>query len=109
MRVEITDRAYDQIFDYINQHNEYLMRPFYGTGLLVEQDIRSRYVIEGVELWAGMYDHVLWFVGRDIVPYELVVTDIRMTVTKFEKRLMFIKYHEFSDYREVFEIEIHYK
>lgn len=108
-KVEITSLWVADIFQFVDHHISFLADRFYDTGIESELLIRERYMLEWYELGMEIYNHIVDVLAQDILPYQEIAFDIRLSVLTIWQRRVFVRYFEKTDVREVFDIKIYHR
>lgn len=108
-QVILLPHARKQLRDFVSYHNEFLIENFYDTWLVWEEIIRERYMREWMEFGRALYDNIVEKLSREILWYEEIAWDSRITVTRFGTRRVFLYYREHSDIREVYSLQIFHR
>ncbi len=109
MRPRLTDPAYSDILLFVEQYQDFLTKPFFDTGLEVEEQIRDGYIDDGDALGREIYTQIMTSLSGEIVPYENLLSDKRLSVTRLGSRLIFVHYIEKNSEREVVQVEIFHR
>ena len=82
---------------------------FYDTWLDGEEQIWGQYIDEWMALGREIYDIIQEKFARELVAYEYIEDNIRLSVIRHRARLIFVKYHDNDHVREIYDIQIFHK